>query len=108
MLSLGNLITEMLKDKEPVVDRDLGCAYGAGSKLIVAKTSIASHQHADVDEFIYVIGGEGTLTVGDKVMPLILGGFALAPRGVSHAVTKKGAKEVVLYIVQSGKPCMAE
>ncbi|HEX5070197.1 MAG TPA: carboxypeptidase regulatory-like domain-containing protein [Vicinamibacterales bacterium] len=105
VLSLVDLIDQMRKDPEPVVDRDLGCAYAARSRLIVAKANVASHQHADVDEFLYVVYGDGTLTVGDKAVPLTAGSFALAPRGVSHAITKKGSKEIVLLVVQSGMPC---
>jgi len=104
-LSVVDLIQQMLKDPQQVVDHDLGCAYGAASKLIVAKASVAAHQHADADEFLYVVYGDGTLTVGDKTVPLTAGMFAIAPRTVSHAVTKKGGKEIVLLIVQSGKPC---
>jgi mannose-6-phosphate isomerase-like protein (cupin superfamily) len=104
-LSVVDLILLALKDPQPVVDRDLGCAYSSASKLIVAKANVALHQHSDVDEFLYVVSGEGTLTVGDKTVPLTAGTFAIAPRTVSHAVTKKGGKEIVLLIVQSGKPC---
>jgi quercetin dioxygenase-like cupin family protein len=104
--SVVDLIDQMRKDPQPVVDRDLGCAYSALSKLIVAKTSIAAHQHADADEFVYVIYGDGTLTVGDKTQFITAGSFAMVPRGVSHAVAKKsGTKEIALFIVQTGKPC---
>ena len=103
--SVVDLIQQMLKDPQPVVDHDLGCAYGSASKLIVAKANIALHQHSDVDEFLYVVYGDGTLTVGDKTVPLTAGTFALAPRTVAHSVAKKGSKEIVLLIVQSGKPC---
>jgi len=103
--SVVDLIQQMLKDPQPVVDHDLGCAYSSASKLIVAKANVASHQHSDVDEFLYVVYGDGTLTVGDKTVPLTAGTFAIAPRTVSHAITKKGSKEIVLLVVQSGKPC---
>jgi mannose-6-phosphate isomerase-like protein (cupin superfamily) len=104
-LSVVDLIQLMLKDPQPVVDHDLGCAYSSASKLIVAKANVALHQHSDFDEFLYVVYGEGTLTVGEKTVPLTAGTFAIAPRTVSHAIAKKGSKEIVLLIVQSGKPC---
>jgi len=107
ILSVVDLIDQMRKDPQPVVDHELGCAYSADSKLIVAKANVAAHQHADADEFIYVVYGDGTLTVGDKAVTLTAGSFAIAPRGVSHAITKKGPKEIVLLVVQSGKPCSA-
>jgi quercetin dioxygenase-like cupin family protein len=104
--TIVDLIAQMRRDPQPVVDHDLGCAYAAASKLIVAKASIPAHQHADADEFLYVVYGEGTLTLGDKTVPLSDGSFALAPRGVSHGVTKKaGGKELVLFVVLTGKPC---
>jgi mannose-6-phosphate isomerase-like protein (cupin superfamily) len=108
VVSVVDLIDQMRKDPQPVVDHDLGCAYGSASKLIVAKANVPAHQHADADEFLYVVYGDGTLTVGDKTVPLTAGSFAIAPRGVSHAIAKKGPKEMVLLVVLSGKPCSAD
>lgn len=102
---LENPITEMLKAKEPVVERDLGCSGATASRLILARENISLHRHAEIDEVIYVVAGEATLTVTDKEQQIVPGTYALVPRGMSHSLARRGRTPLVLLSVQSGQPC---
>jgi quercetin dioxygenase-like cupin family protein len=105
VLSIPELAETMLKDSQPVVDRALGCSGVVSSTLLTARDNIAAHRHADMDEVIYVVAGDATLTINDKDQSITAGWFGLVPRGASHAVTRKGRNPIVLLLVQSGKPC---
>jgi uncharacterized cupin superfamily protein len=67
--------------------------------------SLAVHSHADADEVLYIFGGEVTLKLGDKEQNLAPGGFSLVPRGMAHAVTRRGRVPVVILSIVSGPPC---
>jgi uncharacterized cupin superfamily protein len=43
------------------------------------------HYHCANEEAIYVLEGEGTLTVGESQVPVRAGDFAALPRGPEHA-----------------------
>jgi mannose-6-phosphate isomerase-like protein (cupin superfamily) len=100
-----DIIQKLLRDKEPVAERPLGCSGATSSRLIRVNDSLAVHNHADADEVLYIFGGEVTLKLGDKEQNLSPGGFSLVPRGMAHSVTKRGRVQVVLLSVVSGPPC---
>ena len=102
---LPNLIEEMLKSKDPIVERELGCSGATTSRLILARENISLHRHADMDEVLYVVAGEATISITEKDQQIQPGSYALVPRGVSHALTRRGRTPLVLLSVQSGQPC---
>jgi len=97
----------MLKDLQPLVGRQLGCTGLLETTLIVARDNVATHQHADVDEMLYLVAGEATLTIGAKDQPVTAGWFGLIPRGMPHALIRRGRNPMVFLLVHSGKPCTA-
>jgi hypothetical protein len=85
----------------------LACSGGGTSTLIQINEPIAQHTHADADEFIYVIAGEGTAHLAGREERLRAGYFLMVPRGTSHAfsVTRKGP--LVMLSTRAGEKCGA-
>ena len=102
----GGTVQEILvKEKDPVAERQLGCSGATASRLVRVNDSLAVHSHADADEVLYIIAGEATLKLGDKEQTLAPGWFSLVPRGMSHSLTKRGRGPVLLLSSVSGPPC---
>ena len=66
---------------------------------------LAQHAHADADELVYVLGGEGTHKVDGKDISLQAGVFAVVPRGTTHSFTRRGSRPLIFLSVLSGQPC---
>jgi mannose-6-phosphate isomerase-like protein (cupin superfamily) len=105
VLSVAELAEEMLKDPQPLVEREIGCSAFTATRLIVARENIVLHRHADADEVIYVVAGEALLTVGGQDQVIGPGWYGLTPRGTSHSFTRRGRNPMVLLSIQSGPPC---
>ena len=66
---------------------------------------VTEHTHADADEFVYVIAGQGTARLGDRQEPLSAGVFMMIPRGAAHAFTAAAKKPLVLISTRAGEQC---
>jgi mannose-6-phosphate isomerase-like protein (cupin superfamily) len=85
----------------------LACGATATTSLVQVREPIKDRVHADADEFIYVVGGEGLLALPTQEMPLQAGTLALVPRGVTHALQRRGRGVLVLMTVLTDTPCSA-
>jgi hypothetical protein len=85
----------------------LACSAGGTSTLLQINEPIAQHTHADADEFIYVIAGEGTAHVAGRDERLRAGYFLMVPRRTEHGftVTRKGP--LVMLSTRAGEKCGA-
>jgi mannose-6-phosphate isomerase-like protein (cupin superfamily) len=105
VLSLSDLAEQMLKDPQ-AAEREIGCSGATTSRLILVREPLSLHRHVDVDETIYVLAGEGNLTIGNRDQSIGPGWVGIVPRGTSHSVVKRGRNPaVVMLSVQSGEPC---
>jgi mannose-6-phosphate isomerase-like protein (cupin superfamily) len=103
--SLSDLAEQMLKDPQ-ATERVIGCSGATTTRLILVREPLSLHRHVDVDETIYVLAGEGSLTIGTRDQTVGPGWVGLVPRGTAHSVTKRGRNPaVVMLSVQSGEPC---
>jgi len=83
----------------------LGCGSHGSASLIQINDPIASHAHADADEYIYVIAGQGNAKLGTRDEPLGPGVYMLIPRGLAHAFTAGPKKPLVMISVRAGETC---
>lgn len=83
----------------------LGCGTAGSSTLIQINDAIATHTHADADEFLYVVAGQGSLNMGDRQEPLGPGVYAMLPRGVAHGFTTGPKKPLVMISTRAGDRC---
>jgi hypothetical protein len=85
----------------------VGCTGSSTSTLIQIKEPIAEHTHAESDEIIYVVAGEGTHRVGGRESSLSAGSFVVVPRGTAHSLTRRGSRPLIFVSTLSGPPCQA-
>jgi len=81
------------------------CATGGDASLLQMNEPLAEHTHADADEFIYVIAGQGAVRIGDKSEALGPGVFMLIPRGSAHVIAPAAKKPIVMLSLRAGEKC---
>lgn len=104
-LSIPDLVGTKLPGKEPIERVSVGCSGASASEVLRLRDGFENHTHADADEMIYIVAGEGTLTMGSNPLKVAPGWFSLIPRGVAHTLTRSGRNPLVLLSVVSGTPC---
>lgn len=75
---------------------------------VVAPGGISTepHTHASVDEFIYVLSGQGTVALGGNSHLVCAGDFIGFPaNGPAHAMTNTGSEDLV-YLVGGNRPAV--
>ena len=60
---------------------------------------VAPHIHHNEDEAIYVLEGECTVRIGERVHTLGAGAFALMPRGIVHTFSNPGTVPARLIVI---------
>jgi mannose-6-phosphate isomerase-like protein (cupin superfamily) len=83
----------------------LACSTGAGAALLQVRDPIAEHTHAEADEFLYVIAGEGSARVNGHELRLHAGVFMMVPRGVAHTLASAGKGPLELLSMRAGEAC---
>jgi len=106
-LSIPDLVPKRLPGKEPVERISVGCSGATASEVLRLRDGFDGHTHADGDEVLYIVAGEGTLTLGTNELPVGPGWFSLVPRGIAHSLVRRGRSPLVLLSVVSGQPCSA-
>jgi mannose-6-phosphate isomerase-like protein (cupin superfamily) len=101
------LLRARLPGREPVERLSVGCSGATASEVLRLRDGLESHTHADGDEVLYLVAGEGTLTLGSQDVKVGPGWYSLVPRGVAHALVRRGRNPIVLLSVVSGQPCSA-
>ena len=83
----------------------LACGSGGAATLIQLREPLAEHAHAEADEFLYVIAGEGNARLNGREEKLRVGFFMLVPRGLPHTLTPSGRTPLVALSVRAGDRC---
>ena len=65
----------------------------------------AEHTHADADEILYVVAGEGAVKVKGASTAISAGSLAVLPRGTAHAIDRSGRNPLIVISVLSDQPC---
>jgi len=85
----------------------LACAAGGVATLMQVKDPLVEHTHADADEFLYTIAGEGSVRAAGRDQPLHAGSFMMLPRGVPHIIVAVTRNPLVLLSIKAGEHCSA-
>jgi hypothetical protein len=83
----------------------LACGTGGAATLIQLREPLAQHAHAEGDEFLYVVAGEGTARLNGRDERLRVGSFLMVPRGLSHMLTPSGRTPLIALSVRPGDRC---
>lgn len=60
---------------------------------------LAYHDHADEVETVYMIAGEGILTLGDREVPFEAGQVVALPKGFKHCLKNTGSEEIQMITI---------
>jgi mannose-6-phosphate isomerase-like protein (cupin superfamily) len=93
--------------RDPLKESVLGCTGDSTTRVLQIRDSLASHTHANLDEVIYVVAGDGTVRVGEQSTPIAPGSLSVIPRGVSHALERRGKNPLIVLSMLAGAPCQA-
>lgn len=97
-------------DKE-FIGRDAGkttplaCGGEGSATLIQVNDPVTDHAHADADEFLYVIAGEGAANVDGAAHRLRAGTLVFVPRDVTHRFSQSGRNPLIVLSVRAGEGC---
>ncbi len=91
----------------PVKRSPVGCGPQSTSTLVQTKDPVAEHTHADADETIYVVAGEGVHRIGGRDTAVSAGTFSVVPRGTPHSLTRRGSRPLIFVSTLAGPPCQA-
>lgn len=93
--------------RDPLKESVLGCTESATTRLLQLRDPLAGHAHANLDETLYVVAGEGAVLIRNQVTMVSAGSLTMIPRGVPHAIERRGKNPLVLISMLSGAPCQA-
>ena len=107
-LSLLDFIEKnFISGREPHKENLIGCSGVGQTMLWQIRDPWTGRQHASADAMIYVVAGEGSLTLGDRDVSITNGSFAVVPRGTTYGFTRRGRNPLIVMAVLSGAPCAA-
>jgi uncharacterized cupin superfamily protein len=78
---------------------DLGCG---AFRVKPGKRAFPKHAHLANDEALYVVSGQGALTIGEETAVVESGDFILLPKGAEHAhVLINDSEDDIIYLCMS-------
>jgi mannose-6-phosphate isomerase-like protein (cupin superfamily) len=105
-VSIPDFVERNFVGNAPSLTSLVGCAPSASSNLLQLRDPLAPHSHADSDEMLYVVAGEGTHKISGRDVPLSAGVFAVVPRGTPHSIVRRGSRPIIVLSILSGEPCV--
>lgn len=108
-MSLPDYIEKnFISTREPQKENLIGCS-GVGQALLwQIREPWSGRQHDGADGMVYVIGGEGSITISGREVTITAGSFSVVPRGTAYSFTRRGRNPLIVLGVLSGAPCAAE
>jgi hypothetical protein len=92
-------------NKDPLKESILACTPLETVRLLQLREAIASHSHADADEMLYIVAGEGSARIADQVVPLKAGTMVVVPHAMAHTLERHGKTPLMVLSTLAGAPC---
>lgn len=105
VLDLPSEIERGYVGRAPSKFSQLACGADSVATLIQLNQPLADQVHAEADEFLYVVAGEGTARTGGREERLSAGVFLLIPRGAPHTLTVTGKNPLIVLSTRAGERC---
>jgi mannose-6-phosphate isomerase-like protein (cupin superfamily) len=101
--------------REPLKESVVGCTAASTTRLLQMREPIAAHTH-DLDEILYVVAGDGAVRIRpaagggggeshEETMAVSAGTLSVIPRGISHAIERRGRNPLIVLSTLAGAPC---
>jgi mannose-6-phosphate isomerase-like protein (cupin superfamily) len=104
-LSLVDLAERELDRRQPRRETLVACSGSTRATLVQLNQDQPARLYEDAESMLYVIAGEGTLTVGDRETRLEAGSFASVPRNTGYSIGRRGRNPLILLSVLGGPAC---
>lgn len=94
--------------KEPQKESLIGCSGGAQTWLWQVREPWQGRRHENAEAMLYIVGGDGTLTLNGREIQVAAGMLAVVPRGTDYGLSRNPrARAQALYVLAtlSGPPC---
>jgi hypothetical protein len=91
--------------RDPLKESVLGCTPDATARLLQLREALKSHTHASLDEILYVVAGEGAIYIQGQSTPVTPGSLSVVPRGLQHAIERRGKNPLIMVSALVGAPC---
>jgi mannose-6-phosphate isomerase-like protein (cupin superfamily) len=104
-LSIPGFLDKNFIGRDPLKESVLACTPDATTRLLQLRDPISAHTHADLDEILYIVAGEGGVRIGEQVTAVGPGSLSVIPRGVSHGIERRGRNPLVVLSMLAGAPC---
>ena len=105
-LSLPDFIEQnFISNREAQKTSSLGCSGLAEGTLWQIREPWLDQQYPDSDLMLYVVGGEGSLRLDARTVPLAAGTFVVVPRGTTYGLSRSGRNPLFVLAVIAGVPC---
>jgi mannose-6-phosphate isomerase-like protein (cupin superfamily) len=104
-VSIPDFLDKNFIGRDPLKESVLSCMPDAMTRLLQLRDAVARHTHADLDEVIYVVAGDGAVRVGDNAVTIGPGSMTTIPRGTPHAIERRGRTPLIILSTLAGAPC---
>jgi mannose-6-phosphate isomerase-like protein (cupin superfamily) len=104
-VSIPTFLDENFIGRDPLKESVLSCMPDAMTRVLQLRDAVARHTHADLDEVIYVVAGDGAIRLGANAVTISPGSMTAIPRGTPHGIERRGRTPLVLLSTLAGAPC---
>jgi hypothetical protein len=104
-ISIPDFLDKNYIGREPLKESVLGCLADSTTRLLQLHDAIGEHNHADMDEMLYVVAGEGSVRVRGESRTVAAGALSIIPHGQPHAIERRGKNPLMVLSILSGAPC---
>lgn len=104
-VSIPTFLDKNFIGRDPLKESILSCMPDAMTRLLQLKEAVARHTHADLDEVIYVVAGDGAIRLGDDAVTIGPASLTTIPRGTPHSIERRGRTPLIVLSTLAGAPC---
>jgi mannose-6-phosphate isomerase-like protein (cupin superfamily) len=105
IVSIPAFLEKNFIGRDPLKESVLGCTPDVTTRLLQLHDALAAHTHADLDEVLYVVAGDGVVRVQERQTPIGAGSLTVIPRNLSHEIERRGKNPLILLSMLAGAPC---
>ena len=107
-VSIPSFIDKNYIGREPLKESVLGCLADSTTRLLQLHDALGEHTHADMDEILYVVAGEGAVRSKANTSTIAAGSLTIIPHGQLHAIERRGKNPLMVVSILSGAPCRTD
>jgi mannose-6-phosphate isomerase-like protein (cupin superfamily) len=104
-MSILKYLDKNFVGRDPFKETILACTPSATTRLLQLREPLAPHAHADADEILYVVAGEGVLRIAEEMTPVSSTSVSMIPRGLTHTLQRQGRNPLIVLSTLAGPRC---